>query len=306
MWPTLIGAGAKLLGGILGKPKQVSARTNSRNALMGQAQGAREAAEKYGFNPLTLLGVSSAVGPSEQANYLGQSIADAGMMLADGLAKRGEAATAQSALEQENAALREQVQSLTLRPRVGGIYAQREAVPTTRAALGGASNALGRSGGRSGVDGGVGGAGDGVSPDALRPLTDISPLDPRREVDNAPIGTSAGFMAADNPYLPAPLYVPTWDGDEPFEWDDYVTFPFVMAANGGFRAGRAIGEWADIARENARGNPVYRMEDGRLYAPVPRRDEIADRPPVSTRYPRLPDFYPEMGWPRRGQRGLPF
>jgi len=55
----LIGAGASLLGGILGKPKEKSARTNSYDGIMGQAQGARDASEKYGFNPLTLLGASS-------------------------------------------------------------------------------------------------------------------------------------------------------------------------------------------------------------------------------------------------------
>lgn len=136
MWPELISAGASLLGGIFGKPKTKSARENTLDGIFGQAQGAREAGEQYGFNPLTLLGVSSALGPSETSNYMGNAIADAGMMLAEGLAKRQDQATAKSELEYENAKLREEVQRLTLRPRHGGIYAQREAVPSAIEVLG--------------------------------------------------------------------------------------------------------------------------------------------------------------------------
>lgn len=290
---SLIGAGSSLLGGIFGKPKQVSARTNSRQGILGQAQGAREAAEKYGFNPLTLLGVSSPLGPSERSNYMGNAIAEAGLMLADGVAKRGEKAGLLSKLEAQNEELREQVQSLTLRPKVGGIYAQREAVP----AIGGSSDVLGLravlSGG-AGADDGSGGA-DGAS-GGLRPLSATLPIDPRREVDNEELRTSSGFMTIDNPYAPWPLYFPTIDGDEALQWYDLPTLGVGIAGNALFRAGQAAGERRDIARENARGNPVYRMEDGRLYAPYP-----APQPPRAPSYPL--SINPQTG--RFGQNPAP-
>lgn len=139
---SLIGAAGSLLGGIFGKPKRVSAEKNSRDAIMGQAQGAREASDKYGFNPLNLLGASSAVGPSESSNYMGTAIANSALMLADGLSKRQDRIGQVAALEKSNEELRLQVRELTLRPKFGGIYAQRQAVPSLGAALGrSASNA---------------------------------------------------------------------------------------------------------------------------------------------------------------------
>lgn len=51
MDPALIGGGLRLLGGLFGRKK---APTPSQN-IMSQAKGARQAAEKYGFNPLTML-----------------------------------------------------------------------------------------------------------------------------------------------------------------------------------------------------------------------------------------------------------
>lgn len=49
---TLISGGVKLLGGLFGgKSKSPTPRKN----LLSQAQGAREASEQYGFNPLTML-----------------------------------------------------------------------------------------------------------------------------------------------------------------------------------------------------------------------------------------------------------
>lgn len=145
MNPAIISAAASVVGGLLGRskaPKTVSAFKNSKDAISGQAYGARVAGEKYGFNPLTLLGVSSAVGPSTTAsnNYMGQAIADAGLMLAEGLAKREEKLGRIAALEKQNEELREKVRDVLLRPKVGGVYAQRQAQPTLQQAVGRKTN----------------------------------------------------------------------------------------------------------------------------------------------------------------------
>lgn len=52
MDPTLVLGGMKLLGGLFGNKK---ADPTPADNLMSQAQGARDAAAKYGFNPLTML-----------------------------------------------------------------------------------------------------------------------------------------------------------------------------------------------------------------------------------------------------------
>jgi hypothetical protein len=128
----LIGAAGSLLGGLFApKPKWVTPNY----------QDIRNKAEAAGFNPLTAL--TSAPGQAMQgANYMGSAIADAGLMLADAFSqsKRGQNL---SKVQAENDKLKERVESLTLRPKVGGVYAARQAVPTVRQALGvkGASSA---------------------------------------------------------------------------------------------------------------------------------------------------------------------
>ena len=51
---TAIGA-AKVIGGLFGLGKKKKKDPTPRDNLLSQAQGARDAADKYGFNPLTML-----------------------------------------------------------------------------------------------------------------------------------------------------------------------------------------------------------------------------------------------------------
>lgn len=51
-WASLINGGISLLGGLLGRKRKDP--TPAQN-IMSQAQGARQAADAYGFNPLTML-----------------------------------------------------------------------------------------------------------------------------------------------------------------------------------------------------------------------------------------------------------
>ncbi|MDR7126628.1 hypothetical protein [Pseudotabrizicola sp. 4114] len=117
----------------------------------------RKRAEDAGFNPLAYAGnfsssgVSSAfpsIGGSSGAGtsapmmaasgggaYMGAAVADAGMILADGMARREDLARA-SALEQQNKELASKVTSLTLRPEVGGVYERRASIPSISQALG--------------------------------------------------------------------------------------------------------------------------------------------------------------------------
>lgn len=218
----LISAGASLLGGILGRnseKKAIAAQNEYNNPT-----NIRKRAEEAGFNPLSFIGpgvgLQTTTGGS---NYMGSAIADAGMAFADAMSKKAELGKLDK-LQQANAKLAAKVQTLTLRPKVAGIYAQRQSTPTIAAAVGGGNAEV--SGGLS-VTGSAdvsGSAGSGDSGVNFRPLMTTSPVDPRREVDNAKISTTAGFMVVDNPYLPFPLYLPSTDGDEVVQWYDYPSY----------------------------------------------------------------------------------
>lgn len=122
----LISAGATLLGGLFApKPKYV----------VPDYAKIRSGAEAAGFNPLTALTQGPAGQVVQPENYMGNAIASAGLMLADNLTKTARAARLQK-LTGENEKLQDKVQRLTLQPKVGGVYARRESVPTLRAALG--------------------------------------------------------------------------------------------------------------------------------------------------------------------------
>lgn len=124
---SLISAGASLLGGIFGKSKPKYVTPDYAKI--------RRNAEAAGFNPLTVL--TSAPGQVVQSqNYMGSAIADAGLLLADGMAKKAEQEGEISKLREQNQKLAEKVQNLTLRPRIGGIYAATESTPSLRQALG--------------------------------------------------------------------------------------------------------------------------------------------------------------------------
>lgn len=135
VWPLF----ASLLGGALGARNERKA-INAQNAY-NHPSAIRARAEEAGFNPLLFIGPGvgqqTAVGGS---NFMGSAIADAGMMLADKLAKRQDLRKV-DAYKAQNQALQKQVNQMTLRPKVGGLYAQREAMPTRSAALGGPNGA---------------------------------------------------------------------------------------------------------------------------------------------------------------------
>lgn len=202
----IIGALGSVVGGLLNKPKN--------EYVVPDYAKIRAKAEAAGVNPL--FAMANAPGQVVQTQgYMGSAVADAAMIMADAVAKQPGAGKL-SQVQAQNRALSKQVQSLTLRPKVGGIYAQRGVTPSLRKALGvgDVSQGVRRSSSfgadNSGLVPSVG-VGSGGS---ARGLADTLPIDPRREVDNAKITTTSGFMVADNPNVDFPIYVPSLDGDE--------------------------------------------------------------------------------------------
>jgi outer membrane murein-binding lipoprotein Lpp len=218
----------------------------------------REASELGGFNPLATMGMGQGVAPTpiDTTNYMGSAIADSALLVADAIAAKKADQTAKKAqdLAATNAKLNSQVRDLTLRPKIGGVYAQRQSSPTLRQALGAENE-----GSPSNMGGGNGSVGPAVGgPDGLRPLETVNPVDPRREVDNKAISTTSGFMTVDNPYLPKPLRVPTLDGDEPLQWYDYPS----LALPGVIMAGEMGFEWY-------KRNQPYAPNGGKPGKPIP-------------------------------------
>lgn len=231
---SLISGVGSLLGGLFNRPP--SAEKQSYQGIMGQARGARDASEQYGFNPLTLLGVSSPLGAGSGPG-MGAAISDAMALLADGYSRRSDLGQ-KEALQRENTDLRERLTKQTLQPQVPGVYDRIEQGPmigASNAARAGVSQAV--SGTRparrpAGVGGGVG--------EQLRPLPETVAVDPRRPADHEPSRTHPGFFTVDNPYLPYPVYVPTLDGDEALSWYDYPSAIGPIIGSGALWAGQRL------------------------------------------------------------------
>ncbi len=232
MLPALISAGGSLLGGILGRSSERKAIA-AQNAYNDPAK-IRERAEAAGFNPLAFIGpgvgLQTATGGT---NFFGAALADAGLMLADGLSKRQDALALES-VERANADLKRKVESLTLRPKVGGIYAQRTAVPSAYEARRGTNYQV-NSNPVSG-SGGVGGSASSIA--GLPPLLTVDPADPRRAVDDKPISTTSGAMVVDSPLL-GRYWFPTIDGDEPVDVFDVPSFA-AMIPQLGYKGGQFL------------------------------------------------------------------
>ncbi len=141
----LISGATSLLGGLFGRKQAKDDLAMQRQLINEQNEynnptNIRKRAEDAGFNPLSFIGpgvgLQTQTAQVNSGNYMGAAIADAGMAMADAMSKKAELGRLDK-LSQANAKLQAKVQSLTLRPKVGGVYAQRQETPSLRAALGG-------------------------------------------------------------------------------------------------------------------------------------------------------------------------
>lgn len=124
---TIVSIGSTLLGGLFGQKKE--------KYVVPDYAKIRKDAEAAGFNPLTALTMGPQGSVVSSGGTMGTAIADAGLMLADSLAKSKKSGIL-AKVQSENAELQRKVQNLTLRPKVGGVYARQQSVPTVQQALG--------------------------------------------------------------------------------------------------------------------------------------------------------------------------
>lgn len=206
-----IAAGVKILGGLKGlfgkKPKQITPRDN----MMSQAQGARDAAAEYGFNPLTMLqygqpggALSSGGGAPPLASI---------DLLTDGLQGLDDVLSGDAARRRAADQLQIDMARLKLDQARSGVVLQRDNVTNatfaTPSPIGRNNAVFAQSNVRS----------------APAPFSLSNPLAPGRQKEIAPVTNSPGVMEIDNALTKGPVTVP---GDsEPWGLDELGTAVFV-------------------------------------------------------------------------------
>lgn len=213
----LLEIGATLLSGLLSKPKS--------KYVVPDYAGIRKQAEAAGFNPLTALTQGPQGSVVTTTNPMGTAFAEAALMLGQNLSKATATAKLQQA-QSANAKLQAKVQNLTLRPKVGGIYARRQSVPSLGAALGRSNggsvpsvvaSATGVGKSSSGAFAPVGAGLNFGSPDYFNRAA----LTPNRETKVSPTENISGLMHVDNA-ITGPL---TFFGADGEMFMEYVQAP---------------------------------------------------------------------------------
>lgn len=295
----LSGIGSVLggLGGLFGKKKKDP--TPAQN-LLSQAQGARQAADQYGFNPLTMLqygqtggamgGGGGSPSPLASIQLLTDGLKDVDDVVSGDAARRRAADQlnldlAQLKLDQARSGVLAVAPDYAVNGIAGPSPLGVRPVRVTQSAGGPRGGGNAASGDRPvqglplAVSGGVSADGD------LRPLmeqdTGSFMSDPRRPVDNDPVKTHAGTLIVDNPNLPVPVRIPTLDGDEALHWYDY---PSLILPG--------LGAFGDFLASPAFGAPEGFTSDGVPFEPRKKR-----RDP-------LPEYYthPQTGFTAKRRR----
>ena len=130
MLGALIGAGASLLGGALSS-RSAKKRQEEQNWYNDPAQ-MRKRAEKAGFNPLLWAGQGNVQNNVAASGFFGNAVASAGLIVADEMNRAKELDLEQSRLEMDRERLDSLIKTATLRPNVGGVYAQTVRTPSIK------------------------------------------------------------------------------------------------------------------------------------------------------------------------------
>lgn len=131
MWGAAIGAGASLLGGLLGskKEKKAIAAQNAYN----DPSAMRARAEKAGFNPLLWAGQGNMQTTAGNSGaIMGNAIANAGLALADGMTERKQLELEKTKLQLDRDRLDALIEKNTIQPKVAGIYAGTRQTPSIK------------------------------------------------------------------------------------------------------------------------------------------------------------------------------
>lgn len=254
MDPTIIAGGLKLLGGLFGKKKKPMSPAQS---IVSTAQGARQAAKQYGFNPLTLLQASNATagaGIDMGGTPPLASLSILGDIVEDNFGEEAETRREHNRLQNELLRLEvDRSRSLAQVPRALAV------------------NGVG--GGRSPIGGNTSvtyGVGAGVAGNRH----ELPVLTADRDVKLTPTEDISGFMKVRNALTDGDgFFVPGSDG-EPLDVWQLPVVAGSWAASEAWELGSKAGEWLRDSplspiRRHDLGTPTGYTEDGQPFWQMP-------------------------------------
>ncbi|VDC31838.1 hypothetical protein [Pseudogemmobacter humi] len=187
------------LGSLFGGRRRSDPMIDTARALRGQALGAREAAAEHGFNPLTLLGVSSPMAAQGGGGAAPLASID---LITGGLRDISDVVSGDADRRRAADQLKLDMARLEFDQLRSGVVA---AAPSAAAAVGDGLPALGRH--SNSVRGSMAGSvplSFGMAP---------APLSPEREKSVDPVKNTPGFFEVENSLTGGPVVLPGNDGE---------------------------------------------------------------------------------------------
>lgn len=259
-----IGAGVNILGGILGMKKQkpLSAGTiigQTAAGVEGQAKGAREAGEKYGFNPLTLLGLGGAGVGSMAAS--GPPLASFDM-ISGGLRSLEEERSG----ENEQRRVRAGFENDLLRLEIDRLK-------------GGGSVRAGSSGVGSGSGRNIASGNKSVLPPlSINPDLGMTPssITAGRDVQVMKTANTGGVFQMENNWTSGPLSI--LGDSEPWGLDEILGAVPQVVPQLAINYGKKIGQWAATSNSSPFQKDKYKSRESKPDGYIPGDTWFADKP----------------------------
>ena len=279
----LAGIGS-LIGGVAGLFSKKKGAPSARENTVKLAQGARQAAERYGFNPLTMLGAGSSMGGGGGG---GDTPPLASIqMLTEGLKSVDDAISGDAERRRQADQLQIDLAKVQLEQARSGVIASGS---TAADSVGGSLSPLGAPRGTHvqktarAVPARFSASASAAAP-AAKPKGKFSQGEnsdaPGRKEDIAPLTNSPGFFEIENSWTGGPVSIP--GEGEPWGFDEMGTalvfgFPEVMGnhANNVLFDGKRVDKWwKDTRKAREKSNAEAKLRQEKLRAEEARRSNL--------------------------------
>ena len=278
----LAGIGS-LIGGVSGLFSKSKGAPSARENTVKLAQGARQAAERYGFNPLTMLGAGASMGGGGGG---GAPPLASIQMLTEGLQGIDDVVSGDAARRRQADQLQLDLAKVQLEQARSGVIASGR---TAADAVGGSLSPLGAPRGTHvqkaarAVPARFSASASAAAPVA-KPKGKFShgenPDAPGRKEDIAPLTNAPGFFEIENSWTGGPVSIP--GEGEPWGFDEMGTalvfgFPEVMGnhANNVLFDGKRVDKWwKDTRKAREKSNAEAKLRQEKLRAEEARRSNI--------------------------------
>lgn len=274
MNPALLGGIGSIIGGLGGifgskKPEKIDIADNIRD----QAWGARQAAEKFGFNPLTMLQHGQPGGAGYTAGNPAPLASIA--MLTEGLKDVSDVTSGDHARRRAADELELDLARVKLDQARSGVVATAAPVASGAYGVGGGLPAFGRNAVAVPTSGGA------VFSNKLG--MQQNPHAPGRAKEAAPVVNSAGVFELDNAYTHGPVTIP--GEGEPWGWDEAATAVLFGAPQVALNYGKKVIKDVADSRDDT-------WEERKTKARKAAKDHVFSEPPgIAGMFSRAAKFY---------------